>query len=401
MIEQSAFDWSLYTDGFVGPIRLTPNPVITGSSHKTKCFSREPYAQDLFDAYTGNNRKIVKKDLIKGDVVLMTNVFNVTKTSMDIEIEGGLDITIDLRREKKFVQMYGFDNVDDFTAAISTKESRQDFINENVLVYILESMPAIKVSLWQGYLHTIKQEFMEQIGNPTKAYTCTVKEANRGGFFVDIMGVDAFMPGSLAAPNKIIDFQSYVGKQIIVMVEDFLKEMNSFIVSHKKYLDHVLPQKLAELDLSKKYEGTVTGTSKYGIFIEFDDIFTGLLHTSKMSQTTKDLFDNRSYSPNDSIEFYISEISRDNRLILTEESPDDRYNRIKQFIFDVKDSSVESEIVAIMNFGVIVSVGDITGLVPSKEFRRNRLQTSDYNVKDKLTVKFDEFRDEKIVFRLA
>ena len=92
---------------------------------------------------------------------------------------------------------------------------------------------------------------MEQIGHPNKAYTCTIKEANKGGFFVDILGVDAFMPGSLAAPNKIVDFQSYVGKEVIVMVEDFLKEMNSFIVSHKKYIDYMLPKKLDEIDFNK------------------------------------------------------------------------------------------------------------------------------------------------------
>jgi ribosomal protein S1 len=391
----------MYDDGFVGSIRLTPNSKIKGSGPKQICYSRESYAQSLFDAYTGKDSKVVKKDLSRGDCAEIVKIIGFNKHSMEIEIEGGLDITIDLRREKRFILAYGFDTVESFVDALQTKEARKSFLSNGVTAYIVESVPSVRVSLWQGYVQSIKDEFMEQISKPTKAYTCTVKEANKGGFFVDILGVDAFMPGSLAAPNKIIDFRSYVGKQIIVMIEDYLKEMNSFIVSHKKYIDFVLPELLDNLDLNQKYTGTVTGTSKYGVFIEFNEMFTGLLHTSKMKESTKLAFDLRQIKSGDSIDFYIAEISRDNRVILTEESPDDRYNRIKQFIFSVKDSVIDGEIVAVMGFGVIVSYGDITGLVPLKEFRRMRIQMNQMKVKDRLNVKFDEFKDEKIVFSLA
>jgi predicted RNA-binding protein with RPS1 domain len=401
MNEQSTFDWSMYENGFVGSIRLTPNPKIKGTSNSDKCYSRESYAQDLFNIYTDKQFKMVKKDLAKGDCALVTSIISISKSSMEIEIEGGLDISIDLKREKRFIEMFGYTTIEDFVKAVSSKEGKKQFIEQNILAYIVESAPSLKISLWQGYLQSIKSEFMEQIDYPNKAYTCTIKEANKGGFFVDIMGVDAFMPGSLAAPNKIADFQSYVGKQVIVMVEDFLKEMNSFIVSHKKYIDYMLPKKLSEIDFNKKYTGTITGTSKYGIFIEFDEFFTALLHVSKMKDETKKAFESRQFMPNDTIYFYISEVNRDNRIILTEESPEEKYNKIKQFIFDSKDNILESEIVAIMNFGIIVNVGDVTGLVPSKEFRRTKKQSSLMNVHDKLMVKFDEFRDEKIVFSLS
>jgi len=401
MIEQSNFDWSMYENGFVGSIRLTPNPKIKGSSNSEICYSREAYAQDLFNIYTNKQFKMVKKDLTKGDCALVTRIISLSKTSMEIEIEGGLDINIDLKREKRFIEMFGYNEIEDFINALSSAEGKKQFLEQKILAYIVESSPSIKISLWQGYVQTIKSEFMEQINNPTKAYTCTIKEANKGGFFVDIMGVDAFMPGSLAAPNKIADFQSYVGKEVIVMVEDFLKEMNSFIVSHKRYIDYMLPKKLNELDFNKKYTGTITGTSKYGIFIEFEEFFTALLHISKMKDDTKTLFESRTFKPNDKIDFYISEINRDNRIILTEESPEEKYNKIKQFIFESKDNTLESEIVAIMNFGIIVNVGEVTGLVPLKEFKRTKRQLNSLNVKDKLLVKFDEFREEKLVFSLS
>ena len=401
MISQSDFDWSIYENGYVGAHKLTPNPKIIGSDNSNKCYSREPYAQELFDIYTGKSFKMVKKDLVKGDYARVVDILNFSKNSIEIEIEGGLDINVDLKREKRFTEMFGYDTIEDFIRAISSEEGKRQFLDRNILAYIIESYPSVKISLWQGYLHTIKNEFMDQINNPNKAYTCTIKEANKGGFFVEILGMDAFMPGSLAAPNKIVDFKSYIGKEVIVMIEDFLVEMNSFIVSHKKYIDYILPKKLDELDFNKKYTGTVTGTSKYGIFVEFEEFFTALLHISKMKEETKALFEDRKFHPNDTIEFYIGEINRDNRIILTEESPEEKYKKIKQFIFDVKDNSIESDVVAIMNFGIIVSVGDITGLVPSKEFRRTKTQMNALQLRDKLSVKFDEYRDDKIVFSLV
>ena len=400
MIEQpNEFNWEIYKDGYRGPHTLVPNTDIKGSDHKNKCFSREEYAQRLFDIYSGTDSQVIKKDLTKGDCVLITDIYNVKGSEIDIEISGGLTITIDLNREKRFVQIFGFDKVEDFTGRLSRDYVKQ-MLEENLMAYVIESSPSIKISLWQGYLMGIRAEFMDQIDNPSKAYTCKVKEANKGGFFVEVQGIDAFMPGSLAAPNKINDFQSYVGKEVIVMIEDFLKDMNSFIVSHKKYIAYILPQKLRELDTMKKYEGTVTGASKYGIFIEFGGLFTGLLHVSKMSDSTKELFRMRGYKPGDPIEFYVGEVTKDNRVILTEEDPQEKLKKIQQFIFDSNEKVLESEIAAIMKFGIIVNVGDVTGLVPLKEFKKNRIFINNFIVKDKLKVMFDEYKDDKVVFKL-
>ena len=394
------FNWSIYNDSYIGNHKLVPNNKINGSSSKNKCFSRESYAQRDFDIYSAQQSKIIKKDLIKGDCVSITDIFNVHETSIDIEISGGLTISVDLNREKRFIQIFGYDKVEDFIKLIETKDAIKKLLNENLMVYVIEAFPSIKVSLWQGYLVSIRAEFMEQINNPSKAYTAKVKEANKGGFFVEVQGVDAFMPGSLAAPNKIIDFQSFVGKEVIVMIEDFLKEMNSFIVSHKKYIEYILPQKLAELNLGEKFTGLITGCSKYGIFIEFGEFFTGLLHVSKMSNNTKELFKSRQYNPGDEIQFYVSEVTKDNRIILTEESPVDKLKRIQTFINEFSNKVVEAEIAAIMKFGVIINVGEIIGLVPIREFKKNKIFINNFIVKDKINVMFAEYKDEKLIFSI-
>jgi ribosomal protein S1 len=317
-----------------------------------------------------------------------------------IELMGGLTVEIDLGREKRFIQLFGYETIDEFVGILQKKENVEKFVSQGLLAYVIESTPTLKISLWQGHLIKIREEFMQEIESPSKAYVCKIYEANKGGFFVEVQGVDAFMPGSLAAPNKIIDFQSYVGKEVIVMIEDYLQDMNSFIVSHKKYIEHVLPKKIKELDLMKKYEGTITGTSKYGIFVEFEEIFTGLLHTSKMDEETFLNFKKRLYKPGEQIQFYINEITKDNRIILTEEDPEEKKKKFNDFVNENKDKVVEGEVAAIMNFGIIVNVGEMSGLVPNKEFRKRKVSVKNFVVGDKLKIVLSDFKDEKLVFNL-
>jgi len=393
--------WSKYDQTFKGGNRLVTNPKIEGLDNNNKCFSREPYAQELFDKLTAKDSKIVKKDLVRGDVVTISNIFSIEDEKMNAELYGGLAVDIDLKREKKFIQLFGYNTVEQFADVLQKKEVLHEFLKQGLNAYVIESHPAIKISLWQGHLIKIREEFMQEIETPSKAYVATVKEANRGGYFVEVQGMDAFMPGSLAAANKIIDFQSLVGKTIIVMIEDYLHEMKSFIVSHKKYIDYILPRKLEELTLCDKYEGTITGTSKYGIFVEFEDIFTGLLHNSKMKEDTLNKFRNREYHPGDVIEFYINEITKDNRIILTEESLSEKVEKYNKFVVNNKDKDIDSKVVAIMSFGIIVTVGELSGLIPNKEFKKRKISTRNYIVGDMLKIRFADFKDEKLIFDLS
>jgi predicted RNA-binding protein with RPS1 domain len=397
---QNDFNWEIYEDGYKGSTKLVPNKSINGNNDKNKCFSREPYAQKLFDIYTSQNSDLVKKDLKVGDVVRIIDIFNVKDDYIDIELAGGLTVSIDLTREKKFIQVFGHNTISEFTNSLRNKEAVKIFLERGLNAYVIEATPSVKISLWQGHLKSVRDEFMQQIDNPTQAYTAKILQANKGGFFVEVQGIEAFMPGSLAAPNKIMDFQSYIGKEVIVMIEDFLKEMNSFIVSHKKYLTHILPTKIRELDTLKKYEGTVTGCSKFGVFSEFDEVYTGLLHTSKMDAETRVQFNARNIKPGDKIEFYISEITKDNRIILTKESPEEKLNKIQNFILESKDKVIETSVAAIMNFGIIVNVGEINGLIPLKELKKHKIMVNNFVNGDKIYAIFDSFINDKLIFKL-
>lgn len=392
------FNWEKYENWDGTGLHVNPN--IKGVPPKTKVFCHEPYAQEMFDLYNSQSSKFVRKDLEKGDIVPIVEIPYIDESGrMTIEILGGLTIEVDLGREKRFIQLFGFNTVDEFVGALDNKEKRDKFVEQGLYAYVIESSPSAKISLWQGYIKKIKDEFMKEIDSPSRAYIAKVLESVRGGFFVEVQGVEAFMPGSLAAPNKIIDFDSYVGKEVIVMVEAFLPDMNSFIVSHKKYIDHVLPKKISELSLKEEYKGNVTGASKYGIFVEFNEIFTGLLHKSKMKQNTYEKFKSREYNPGDEISFYIGEITKDNRIILTEESLEERKKKIEDFQEKYKDKPIPAEVASIMNFGIIVTADGLSGVVPNKEFRRAHTSPKNFLKGESMKLKLLEIREEdKIVF---
>lgn len=399
LIQLESFD---FDSEYAGGNRLIKNSKIKGQSNKTVCYSFEPYAQELFDLYeNGEFPENIKKDLEPGDIINITGIKAVSNTILVVELESGINIDIALNKEKRFLERYGYFSIEDFITAVQDPIELEKLIATKLQVYITDILPNPKASLWKAYINQIQQEFIKEIDNPTQAYIAKVKETNKGGYFVEVAGVDAFMPGSLSAANKLANFEDLLNQEVIVMIEDYIPEMKSFIVSHKKYIEYVLPGKLKELDLDLQYEGNITGTSKYGIFIEFGDIFTGLLHISKMDETTVIDFKARMFKAGDKIKFYINEITKDNRLILTEKDPVEKKRKIETFIFDNKDKIIETKVAAIMNFGIIVSVEDQSGLIPNKEFRKHQINTSNYNIKDPINVLFDNYTDGKITFKLA
>jgi hypothetical protein len=97
-----------------------------------------------------------------------------------------------------------------------------------------------------------------------------------------------------------------------------------------------MDQKIQELDLTKKYKGHVTGTSAFGIFVEWEDIFTGLIHKTEFENQVVDGF-----HPGDEIEFYIKEVKDDNRLTLTFGEPIEKTKKLYELKKAADDGTSE------------------------------------------------------------
>lgn len=340
--------------------------VIKRKGDNSKIYCHEDYAQELYDKMFGTD--VRTKDIQDGDLYKIVDF----KLQSDGEIEAVCDNFVSLffnpSREKKYLELLGLNDQTFKEWVVSG--SHKNFLNEHRTFIYVESSKNMRGSMHSAHLTTIVREFKEQITNPTSAYTAKILSKNQGGFIVEIQGVKAFLPGSLAAANKINDFESFIGKSVTVMIEDFLQSSGIFVVSYKKYLDHILPSKLAALEKNQKMLGIITGTSKFGIFVEFDEIFTGLLHTAEMDTDTLEKFNAREFKIGQNMEIWLKDI-KDNKLILTQIDPSVRQKEMEQIRESVEGNMKDATIISIKSHGALMEIEKgLLGLLPVKEMKK-------------------------------
>ena len=342
--------------------------VIKRPGDRSKIYCQEDYAQELYDRMY--NEPVIRKDIKAGEIMRVVDFHILSRESKEFAAvcANHLSLFFSFSKEKKYFEIFGFD-ADKLMEWIDSGE-HTGFLAENKVYVQVENVEVAKGSLYQAHLKTIIHEFREQIGKPTSAYLARITDKNQGGFIVDVQGVKAFLPGSLAAANKIVDFESYIGKTVFVMIEDYLKASDIFVVSYKKYLDYILPSKLGELERNQLLTGTVTGTSKFGIFVEFEEIFTGLLHTAEMNPETLDKFNERRVKSGQDIQVWLKDI-KDNKLILTEMDPSQKISEYETFRDKVEGNTKSATIISIKAHGALMEIEKgVLGLLPVKEMKK-------------------------------
>ncbi|WP_461453260.1 30S ribosomal protein S1 [Mucilaginibacter sp.] len=113
-----------------------------------------------------------------------------------------------------------------------------------------------------------------------------VKSRTKGGLIVDIMGVEAFLPGSQIDIKPIRDYDVYVGKTMEFKVVKINHEFKNVVVSHKVLIEDDLENQkteiVARLEKGQVLEGTVKNITDFGVFIDLGGV-DGLLHITDIS----------------------------------------------------------------------------------------------------------------------
>ncbi|MCK5738376.1 30S ribosomal protein S1 [bacterium] len=108
----------------------------------------------------------------------------------------------------------------------------------------------------------------------------------KGGIVVDLMGVDAFLPGSQIDVRPIRDFDAFIGKEIDLKVVKINNLRKNIVVSHRILVEAELAgqrQKiLEELEKGQILEGSVKNITDFGVFIDLGGV-DGLLHINDLS----------------------------------------------------------------------------------------------------------------------
>jgi small subunit ribosomal protein S1 len=113
-----------------------------------------------------------------------------------------------------------------------------------------------------------------------------VKSRTKGGLVVDVMGIDAFLPGSQIDTKPIRDYDQYVGKEMEVKVVKVNEIFRNVVVSHKILIeDDIEAQKseiLSGLEKGQVLEGVVKNMTSFGAFVDLGGV-DGLLHITDIS----------------------------------------------------------------------------------------------------------------------
>lgn len=108
----------------------------------------------------------------------------------------------------------------------------------------------------------------------------------KGGMVVDLMGIDAFLPGSQIDVKPVRDFDAWIGRDLDVRVVKINHPNENVVVSHKVLLEeHLVEQRQAILEKLEKglvLEGHVKAIADFGIFVDLGGV-DGLVHITDIS----------------------------------------------------------------------------------------------------------------------
>ncbi len=318
------FDWTPYDTGWNGK-SLRVNTSFKYNK-KDKVYSHESYAEELYNLYSGV-KVVGTKELVKNSLVNISDINVLNNDTIILTINGGSNnVIVDLNKEQRFFNQFSVGNEkmskDVFIKALDNASFKSELLGMNLLAKITPG-DIEKASIWDGYVETLTREMKEQITLNKKAYYATILSTNKGGFVVDIMNtIKAFMPGSMAAANRVTDFESFVGKKLEVMVESW-DPSYGFVVSRKKFLRTMLPSKINEMhnklldNVDTVFTGHVTGTTPFGVFVELDEFITGMLHKTLVKDETREAMRNNEIVPGTEVNVYVHKIEG-TRVILSD-----------------------------------------------------------------------------------
>jgi len=113
-----------------------------------------------------------------------------------------------------------------------------------------------------------------------------IKCRTKGGMIVDVLGMEAFLPGSQIDVKPIRDYDVFVGKTMEFKIVKVNPEFRNVVVSHKALIEAELEAQKREivshLEKGQVLEGTVKNITNYGVFIDLGGV-DGLIHITDLS----------------------------------------------------------------------------------------------------------------------
>lgn len=247
------------------PVVTPPTPPPNGKRVSIADISEREYTTEEFSElsklYEQTLVKINANEIVKGRIVAI----NDSEVCIDIgfKSEGAVSIT-------------EFPNIDELK------------VGDEIEVF-LESVEDKDGQLVLSRKHA---DFMRIWERVTRAFETgetmqgKIMRRTKGGFVVDVLGIDAFLPGSQVDVRPVRDFDQFLGKLMDFRVVKINHPSENIVVSHKALVEEEIADQrraiLESLDRGQILEGTAKAITDFGVFVDLGGV-DGLVHITDLS----------------------------------------------------------------------------------------------------------------------
>lgn len=356
-----------------------------------------------------DNRKILKiksnEDISKEYLEMYAEMEKTFLSLKDVKVNEVINGKIVRIKDKEIYVDFGYKDViyvdKPKKSTILTELKIGDFVD--VLITEISNNPFLIrgsiTELIKQNVHNKMRHFFEN----KLPLVASVKSLIPAGYMMDIhmdnITIEAFMPNTLAGVNKLSDNESIMGEIFEVMLETLQQEKGVYVVSRRKYLQSLIPEEVKKLKTGKVYNGKVTGTTPFGVFVQFSatsdgpDCLTGMVHKANIDPIWHDKWEK--IVPGMGIDFYVKEVIKNNKIILTQILKESLWDSIKV------GKILTGKIKDIKNFGALIQLDEETiGLIQTVYINKNNKKL---NIGDEIKVKIISLirEDRKIYLNFA
>ena len=239
--EEVEFNWATYEGGL-------------------NIYSKDELAK-LTGMYDETLETIVERQVVKGEVI------NMTDRDAIIDVRGKSEGVISLNEFRYNPDLKIGDTVEVLV-------DRQEDTNGSL---VLSHRKARAIKAWDRVNEAFEKD--EIVNGFVKCRT-------KGGMIVDVLGIEAFLPGSQIDVKPIRDYDVYVEKTMEFKIVKINHEFKNVVVSHKALIEaDIEAQKkeiIGRLEKGQVLKGTVKNITSYGVFVDLGGV-DGLVHITDLS----------------------------------------------------------------------------------------------------------------------
>ncbi|MBK6424428.1 MAG: 30S ribosomal protein S1 [Gemmatimonadetes bacterium] len=213
----------------------------------------------MLSMYEGTMSQIVEGEIVKSKVLRITESAVILDVGFKSEGSVPLDEFKELPSPGDEVEVF-LEHLEDQEGAVVLSKKKADFMR-----------------VWEK----IKQA--HETDQPVQG---TLVKKIKGGVVVNLMGVDAFLPGSQIALRRVPNIDELLGQSYEFKIIKLNKRRRNIVVSRRVILENERAHKrehlMKELAVGQVRKGVVKNITDFGAFIDLGGV-DGLLHITDMS----------------------------------------------------------------------------------------------------------------------